>query len=174
MERVGRNLLIQLLSLRHSPASTLSSSIHAQYFGHLWKVPVPGRIKTASTQATDWADTIAIWINPRGTRANNLGFYGTGEEAVGDPTQEAENDADSQKAGLTLIRLLRSEPAGVTKDKVWQDFIYALSASGDLLIALNRSISHPLSEDVTTLSMQGVESVYRELEKTHWDRPGQR
>jgi len=117
MERVGRNLLIQLLSLRHSPASTLSSSIHAQYFGHLWKVPVPGRIKTASTQATDWADTIAIWINPRGTRANNLGFYGTGEEAVGDPTQEAENDADSQKAGLTLLRLLRSKLAGVSKDK---------------------------------------------------------
>jgi len=40
MERVGRNLLIQLLSLRRSPASTLSNSIHAQYFGHLWKVPV--------------------------------------------------------------------------------------------------------------------------------------
>ena len=80
-------------------------------------MPVLGRIKTASSQATDWADTIAIWINPRGTRANNLVYYGTGEEAAGDPTQEAENDADSQKAGLTLLRLLRSKLAGVSKDK---------------------------------------------------------
>jgi len=125
-------------------------------------------MRNASTQATDWADTIAIWIHPRGTRASNLGYYENGEEvagpSVGDPTPETENDADSQKAGLTQLRLLRSEPAGGTNEEVWQGSIFALSASGDLLTALNRSISHPLSEDVKTLSMQGVESVYRELE----------
>jgi len=115
-------------------------------------------------------------VNPRGTRASNLEYYGNGEEeagpSVGDPTQEINNDADSQKAGLTLLRLLRSEHEGGTKEEVWQGFIFALSASGDLLTALNRCISHPLSEDVKTLSMQGVESVYRELEVIHWGRSG--
>ena len=54
--RVGRTLLIQLLTLRNSPESTLPDSIH----GHLWKISVPGRKLNAPSKALDWADTVAI------------------------------------------------------------------------------------------------------------------
>ena len=78
--RVGRTLLIQLLTLRNSPESTLPDSIHAKYFGQLWTISVPGRKMNALSQALDWADTIAIWINPRGTLARNLGHCEDDEE----------------------------------------------------------------------------------------------
>jgi len=42
MGRVGRTLLIQLLSLRNSPEATLPDSLHAQYFGHLLDNIGPG------------------------------------------------------------------------------------------------------------------------------------
>jgi len=58
--RVGRSLLIQLLSLRNSPESTLPDSIHAKYFGHLWTNPVPGCKSNGPSQALDWADTLSI------------------------------------------------------------------------------------------------------------------
>jgi len=177
MGRVGRTLLIQLLTLRNNPESTLPNSIHTQNFGHVWTVSVPGRTRNASTHVSDWADTIAIWINPRDTLASNLGHCGNDEEEEeppgADPAHRTGSDADSQRAGLTLLRLLRSEPARETNAEVWKGFIFALSASRDLLTALNRTITHPLAEDVKTFSMQGVESVYREfLEVTHWDRDG--
>jgi len=43
MGRVGRTLLIHLLTLCNSLESTLPDSLHAQYFGCLWKISVPGR-----------------------------------------------------------------------------------------------------------------------------------
>jgi len=58
--RVGRTLLIQLLSLRNSPEFALPDSIHAKYLGHLWTNPVPGRKASAPSQALDWADTLSI------------------------------------------------------------------------------------------------------------------
>jgi len=49
----------------------------------------------------------------------------------------------------------------------------AVSASGDLLTALNHAITNPLADDLNILSMQGVESVYREfLEVKRWNRDG--
>ena len=49
----------------------------------------------------------------------------------------------------------------------------AVSASGDLLTALTHAITNPLAEDVKTLSMQGVQSVYSELlEVEQWSRDG--
>jgi len=110
--RVGCTLLIQLLSLRNSPESTLPDSIHAQYFGHLWTNSVPGRKSNAPSQALDWADTLAIWINPRGTLARNLGHCEEDDEEEeppgAGPARQTLMDADSQRLGLTLLRLLRS------------------------------------------------------------------
>jgi len=49
----------------------------------------------------------------------------------------------------------------------------ALSTSGDLLTALTHAITNPLDEDIEILSMQGVESVYRELlQVKRWSRDG--
>jgi len=49
----------------------------------------------------------------------------------------------------------------------------ALSAPGDLLTALTHAITNPLDEDIEILSMQGIESVYRELlEVQRWSRDG--
>ena len=120
MGRVGRTLLIQLQTLRNSPESTLLNSIHAQYFGHLWTISVPGRKMNASTHVLDWADTIAIWINPRGTLANNFGHCGEDKEEEeppgADPAHQTGSDTDSQRAGLSLLRLLRSGSARNTED----------------------------------------------------------
>jgi len=67
--RVGRTLLIELLSLRHRRDAARPDPTHAQYFGHLWTSPVPGRKMKASSQAADWADTLCIWIHLIGTLA---------------------------------------------------------------------------------------------------------
>ena len=112
--RVGRTLLIQLLSLRNSPEFALPDSIHAKYFGHLWTNPVPGRKASAPSQALDWADTLSIWIHPRGTLARNLGHQWRNDEqekifGQGLPRQELK-DEDSQRLGLTLLCLRRSRP----------------------------------------------------------------
>jgi len=49
----------------------------------------------------------------------------------------------------------------------------AVSASGDLFTALTHAITNPLADDLNILSMQGVESVYREfLEVKRWNRDG--
>jgi len=69
--RVGRTLLIELLSLRHRRDATRPDPTHAQYFGHLWTSPVPGRKMKASSQSADWADTLSIWIHPSGTLARH-------------------------------------------------------------------------------------------------------
>jgi len=71
--RVGRTLLIELLSLRQRHDVTRPDSILAQYFGHLWNSPVSGRKMKASSQAADWADKLSIWIHPSGTLASKLG-----------------------------------------------------------------------------------------------------
>ena len=79
--RVGRVLLVNLLCLRHSYESELPDWIHAQYFGHLWTSPVPGRSTTASPQAADWADTLSIWIHPTGALSTKLGHLEEQEKA---------------------------------------------------------------------------------------------
>jgi len=83
-------------------------------------------------------------------------------------------DAGSQRVGLKLLRLLRSGPArGSPADDDWKGFMLALSTSGDLLTALTHAITNPLDEDIEILSMQGVESVYRELlQVKRWSRDG--
>jgi len=131
--RVGRTLLIQLLTLRNSPESTLPDSIHSQYFGHLWTISVPGRKNNAPSQALEWVDTLAIWINPRGTLARNLGHCEEDEEEEeppgAGPARQTLMDADSQRIGLTLLRLLRSGSAsGSPKEDALKGFMLAVSA----------------------------------------------
>jgi len=110
--RVERTLLIELLSLRHNSEVALPDSIHAQYFGHLWTSPVPGRKSKASSQAANWADTLSIWIHPGGSLARNLGHRD--EQEVGEPLTDLQHqalmDEDSQRLGLTLLNLLNTEP----------------------------------------------------------------
>jgi len=176
--RVGRTLLIQLLSPRNSLESTLPDSIHDKYFGHLWTNSVPGRKSNAPLQALDWADTLAIWINPRGTLARNLGHWEEDEEEEelpgAGPARKTLMDADSQRLGLTLLRLLRSGSAsGSPIEDAWKAFMLAMSASGDLLTSLTHAITNPLAEDLNILSLQGVESLYREfLDVKRWNRDG--
>jgi len=83
-------------------------------------------------------------------------------------------DAGSQRVRLKLLRLLRSGPArGPLADDDWKGFMLALSASRDLLTALTHAITNPLDEDIKILSMQGIESLYRELlEVKRWSRDG--
>jgi len=149
MGRVGCTLLIQQLTLRNNPESILPNSIHAQYFGHLWTVSVPGRKMNVSTHALDWADTIAIWINQRGSLASNLGHCEDDEEeeepSGADPAHQTGSDTDNQRACLTLFRLLRSGSAHDTEEDVWKGFMLAVSASGDLLTALTHAITNPLA-----------------------------
>jgi len=103
MGRVGRTLLIQVLTLRNSPESTIPNTIHAQYFGHLWTISVPGHKRNASTHALDWANTIAIWINPRGTLASNLGHC--------EEDEEEEEPPGADLAHLTETIQIGKEPA---------------------------------------------------------------
>jgi len=122
----------------------------------------------APSQALDWADTMAIWINPRGTLARNLGHCEDDEEEEeppgAGPVRQTLIDADSQRTSLTLLRLLRSGSAPESpKEDAWKGFMLAVSVSGDLLTALTHAITKPLAEDSNILSMQGVESVYREF-----------
>ena len=83
-------------------------------------------------------------------------------------------DAGSQRVGLKLLRLLRSGPArGPPADDDWKGFMLALAASGDFLTVLTHAITNPLDEDIEILSMQGIESVYRELlEVKRWSHNG--
>jgi len=176
---VGRSLLIQLLSFRNSPESTLPDSIHAKYFGHSWTNPVPGRKPNAPSQALDWADTLTIWINPRGTLARILGHREEHDDE-GKPgaglVRQALMDEGSKRLGLTLLRILRSGSAsGSPMGDAWKGFMLAMSASGNLLTSLAHAITNPLAEDLNTLSLQGAESLYREfldVKRWNWDGPG--
>jgi len=176
---VGRSLLIQLLSFRNSPESTLPDSIHAKYFGHSWTNPVPGRKPNAPSQALDWADTLTIWINPRGTLARILGHREEHDDE-GMPgaglVRQALMDEGSKRLGLTLLRILRSGSAsGSPMGDAWKGFMLAMSASGNLLTSLAHAITNPLAEDLNTLSLQGAESLYREfldVKRWNWDGPG--
>jgi len=165
--RVGRTLFIELLSLRSSRDVALPDSIRAQYFGHLWTSPVPGRKTNASSQTADWADTLSIWIHPSGTLARNLGHrdeQDNEEEPGTDLEHQALMDEDSQRLGLTLLSLLNTEPkTNPLKEDAWIGFMLALSFSGDLLTSLAHAIKNPLVDDLNTLSLQGVESLYKEF-----------
>jgi len=175
--RVGRTLLIELLSFCHSRDVALPDSIHAQYFGHLWTSPVPGCKRKASSQAADWADTLSIWIHPGGTLARNLGHRDEQDEE-GEPLTDLEHqalmDEDSQRLGLTLLNLLNTEPkTNPLQGDVWKGFMLALSFSGDLLTSLIHAVTNPLADDLNILSLQGVGSLYREfLEVKRWMRDG--
>jgi len=46
----------------------------------------------------------------------------------------------------------------------------ALSSSGDLLTSLTHAITNPFADDLNILSLQGVESLYRELLEVHQRR----
>jgi len=70
--RVGRALLVELLSHRGYRAATRPDPTHIQHFTHLWLIPAPGRTRH-STTAADWADTLSIWIHPHGALASQFG-----------------------------------------------------------------------------------------------------
>jgi len=110
--------------------------------------------------------------------ARNLGHCEEDEEEEeppgAGPARQTFIDADSQRIGLTLLRFLRSGSAPESpKEDAWKGFMLAVSASGDLLTALTHAITNTLADDLNILSMQGVESVYREfLEVKRWKRDG--
>ena len=111
---------------------------------------------------------MAIWINPRGTLPRNKGYCEDEEEEEGSPyaglTRQTRRDTNSQRVGLTLLRLLLSGSArGSPAEDDWKGFMLAISACGDLLTALTHAITNPMDEEAEILSMQGVESVYREF-----------
>jgi len=165
--QVGRVLLVNLLCFRCSHESELPDWIHAQYFGHLWTSPVPGRSTTASPQAADWADTLSIWIHPTGALSTKLGHRGEQEKAEATLTDLQRrslryDDEESQRLGLTLLHLLNTEPhTSQPHGDAWDGFMQVLAFSGDLLTSLTHAVSHPLAEDLYDLSLRGVESVYR-------------
>jgi len=172
--RVGRTPLIELLSLRHRRDAARPDPTHAQYFGHLWTGPVPGRKMKASSQAADWADTLSIRIHPSGTLASKI-VHRVYQDNTGESPTDLEHqvliDQDSQRLGLTLLNLLNTAPeTNPTQDDAWKGFMLALSFSGDLLTSLTHAITNPLADDLNIVSLQGVESLYRELEVKQWTR----
>jgi len=173
---VGRTLLIELLSLRHSRDVARPDSIHAQYFGHLWTSPVPGCKMKTSSQAADWADTLSIWIYPSGTLARNLGHRDEQDDAgesLTDLQHQALIDEDSQRLDLMLLNLLNTEPETTPMPGDALKVMLALSFSGDLLTSLTHAITNPLADDLNIVSLQGVESLYREFsEVKQWMRDG--
>jgi len=121
----------------------------------------------ASPQAADWADTLSIWIHPSGTLARDLGHREEQDDAgksLTDLEYQALIDEDSQRLGLTLLNLLNTEPeTNPMQGDAWKGFMLALSFSGDLLTSLTHAITNPLADDLNSLSLQGVESLYREF-----------
>jgi len=70
---------------------------------------------------------------------------------------------------LTFLNLLSTTPeANSTQDNHWKEFVLAMSFSRDLLASLTHAIAHPLADDLATVSLQGVESLYTELEVKPW------
>jgi len=126
----------------------------------------------ASSQAADWADTLSIWINPNGTMATMLGHREDQDEtveALTDLEHQALMDQDSQRLGLTLLNLLSTAPEPYPiQDKIWRDFMLAMSFSRDLITSLTHAIATALAGDLTIASLQGAESLYREFEVKPW------
>jgi len=122
--------------------------------------------------AADWADTLSIWIHPNGSLASQLGHREDQEEtgdSLIDPERLERMDQDSQRLGLTLLNLLSTTPeANPTQDNHWKEFVLAMSFSRDLLASLTHAIANPLADDLATASLQGVESLYTELEVKPW------
>jgi len=161
--RVGRTLLIELLSLRYHRDATRPDPTHAQYFAHIWTTPVPGRKMMASSQTADWADTLSTWIHPNRTLARKLGHREDQDEtgeALTDLEHQALMDQDSQRLGLTFLNLLNTAPeSNPMQDHICKDFMLAMSFSGDLLTSLTHAIAIPLADDLTIASLQGAESL---------------
>jgi len=142
--RVGRTLLIELLSLRRHRAAARPDPTHTQYFTHLWLTPAPGRTKI-STLAADWADTLSIWIHPHGTLARQRGHREDQDEmdkALKDPERLKLMDQDSQRLGLKLLNLLSTAvEVNPTQDNHWREFVLAMSFSRDLLASLTHAVA---------------------------------
>ena len=169
--RVGRTLLVELLSLRRHRAATRPDPTHTQHFTHLWLTPAPCRTRNP-TIAADWADTLSIWIHPNGSLASQLGHREdqeeTGDSPI-DPERLERMDQDSQRLGLTLLNLLSTTPeANPTQDNHWKEFVLAMSFSRDLLASLTHAIANPLADNLAIVSLQGVESLYTKLEVKPW------
>jgi len=78
-------------------------------------------------------------------------------------------DQDSQRLGLTFLNLLSTTPeVNPTQDNHWKEFVLAMSFSRDLLVSLTHAIATPLADDLAIASLQGVESLYTELEVKPW------
>jgi len=130
-----------------------------------------------SSQAADWADTLSIWIYPSGTLARNLGHRDEQDDAgesLTDLQHQALIDEDSQRLDLMLLNLLNTEPETTPMPgDALKGFMLALSFSGDLLTSLTHAITNPLADDLNIVSLQGVESLYREFsEVKQWMRDG--
>jgi len=92
----------------------------------------------------------------------------TGETPT-DPERLELMDLDSQRLGLTFLKLLSTTPeVNPTPDNHWKEFVLAMSFSRDLLASLTHAIANPLADDLVIVSLQGVESLYTELEVKPW------
>jgi len=169
--RVGRALLVELLSHRRYRTATRPDPTHIQHFTHLWLTPVPGRTRQPTT-AADWADTLSIWIHPHGTLASKFGHREDQDETGAgliDPERLEQWDQDSQRLGFSFLNLLSTTPeANPSHDNHWKEFVLVMSFSRDLLASLTHAIAHLLTDDLVTVSLQGVESLYTELEVKPW------
>ena len=165
--RVGRVLLVELLSLRHSRDAARPDPTHVQYFTHRWLLPDLGRTRQ-STRAADWADTLSIWIHPQGTWAEQCGHREHPEGAgrgLPHPARLEMWDRESQQLGFSFLNLLSTTPdANPTQDDQWREFVLAMSLSSNLLASLTHAISYPLTVNFSTEILQGIESLYTELE----------
>jgi len=111
-------------------------------------------------------------MHPNGTLAGKLGHRGDQDETGGaltDPEHLGLMDLDSQRLALTFLNLLSTVPeANPTQDNHWKEFVLAMSFSGDLVASLTHAIATPLADDLAIASLQGVESLYTELEVKPW------
>jgi hypothetical protein len=90
--------------------------------------------------------------------------YGTGEDPI-DLERLEQWDQDSQRLGFSFLNLLSTTPeANPLHDNHWKEFVLAMSFSRDLLASVTHAIAHPLMDGLATVSLQGVESLYTELE----------
>jgi len=93
---------------------------------------------------------------------------GTGEGRA-DPESLERRDRDSQQLGFSFLNLLSTTPeANPTQENHWREFVLAMSLSRNLHASLTHAIAYPLADSLGTAILQGIESLYTELEAQPW------
>ena len=89
---------------------------------------------------------------------------GAGQELI-DLKRLERWDQEGQRWGFSFLNLLGTTPeAHPSHDNHWKEFVLAMSFSRDLLASVTQAIAHPLMDGLDALYLQGIESLYTELE----------